>query len=39
MELLKKGYTKKLKGFTSKSGKKFEAALILEDNKVKLKFD
>lgn len=38
-DLLEKGQTKKLKGFTSKSGKKFEASLILENNKVKLKFD
>lgn len=38
-ELLEKGYTKKLKGFKSKSGKKFDAVLTLEDNKIKLKFD
>lgn len=38
-ELLEKGYTKKLKGFKSKSGKNFDARLILEDNKVKFKFD
>ncbi len=38
-DLLEKGQTQKLKGFKSKTGKKFEASLILQDNKVKLKFD
>lgn len=38
-ELLERGMTQKMKGFKSKSGKKFEAGLILEDNKVKLKFE
>ena len=38
-ELLEKGYTKKLKGFKSKNGKNFDARLILEDNRVKFKFD
>lgn len=38
-DLLEKGQTKKLKGFKSKAGKNFEASIILQDNKVKLKFD
>lgn len=38
-ELLEKGYTKKLNGFKSKNGKNFDARLILEDNRVKFKFD
>ena len=38
-ELLEKGYTNKIKGFKSKSGKNFDAILILEGNKVKFKFD
>ncbi|WP_066639812.1 DNA topoisomerase III [Desulfolucanica intricata] len=36
--LLEKGNTKKLKGFSSKSGKKFEAALVLKDGKVVFDF-
>jgi DNA topoisomerase-3 len=39
-ELIVKGSTKKLKGFTSKAGKKFEAKLVLdEEKKVKLSFN
>lgn len=38
-EILEVGYTKKMKGFKSKAGKSFEASLILDNNKVKLKFD
>lgn len=38
-DLLEKGQTKKLKGFKSKAGKSFEASIILQANKVKLKFD
>lgn len=38
-ELLEKGYTKKIKGFKSKTGKNFDATLILENNKIKFKFD
>ena len=38
-EILEIGYTKKMKGFKSKAGKSFEASLILDNDKVKLKFD
>lgn len=38
-DLLEKGQTKKLKGFKSKEGNKFEASLILQDNKIKMKFN
>lgn len=38
-EILEIGYTKKMKGFKSKAGKSFEASLILDNDKVRLKFD
>lgn len=39
-ELLKNGKTKKLSGFTGKSGKPFEASLILDEfNKISFSFD
>lgn len=38
-EILEIGYTKKMKGFKSKAGKSFEASLVLDNDKVKLKFD
>ena len=37
--LLSKGRTAKLKGFKSKAGKPFSAALVLRDNKVEMEFD
>lgn len=37
-QLCEKGKTSKLKGFTSKSGRKFEAALSLKDNKIEFIF-
>lgn len=38
-DLLDKGQTNRLKGFKSKTGRNFEASLMLQNNKVKLKFD
>jgi len=38
-EILEIGFTKKMKGFKSKAGKSFEASLVLDNDKVKLKFD
>lgn len=38
-KLLEKGKTKELKGFKSKQGKSFSASLVIEDNKVKLRFE
>ncbi|MTI95282.1 MAG: DNA topoisomerase III [Firmicutes bacterium] len=37
-ELLNKGRTRELKGFTSKAGKKFAARLVLKDNRVEFDF-
>jgi len=37
-ELLTKGKTSKLKGFVSKKGKKFSAALVIQDGKVQFEF-
>lgn len=38
-EILKNGISTKVKGFTSKSGKKFDACLQLENGKIKFKFN
>lgn len=38
-EILERGYTNKMKGFKSKTGKSFEASLVLENDKVRFNFD
>ena len=38
-KIIKDGRTGKLKGFKSKAGKSFSAALVLENSKVELSFN
>ena len=38
-DLIEKGKTAKIKGFTSKAGKKFDAILIVENNKITFDFN